>query len=407
MLKLSIAVGLSLGLVASIGCKDKEPRKQAPPVPEQPKAPDRAAAWRDKLPTMTASSKLLLEYASGIVEIAADGTVSATANPAEAAKPVTLDKLAETFGLPPVPPRRDAAFAPAQGSNAGLENPTDVTFAKLGHPSLASGAPVPAKRLTTAFAVAHPADVSGGVVVLADAGAPAAVLVDVLAKVGGFVAVRKDNTLAALPLAVDRSPPAAQKPDQRWVELRLDATSQLERVPSAPIEVASVDKLGAAFAPLSTDAVDVLVGPQTRVTDLVAAIEQLRAAKVEAIGLGRAPAANSDDDKARRVAAPRVIAWDFAIGGEGKVDVAPFRAAFDATLEPMRACFATKKAKPAQSTAQVRFVVAETKKPTKLEVVGIDPALAPCIRNAITAATFPPAMNLPVSARIAFDPAAP
>jgi hypothetical protein len=396
---------IALALAACIGCKDKQEPGKQPPAPEQPKAPDRAAAWRDKLPAMTTSSKLLLEYASGVVEIGADGSVMATANLAEAAKPVTLDKLAETFGLPPVPPRRDTAFAPAQGSNAGLENPTDVTFAKLGHPSLASGAPVPAKRLTTAFGVAHPADVSGGVVVLADASAPAAVLVDVLAKVGGFVAVRKDKSLAALPLAIDRSPPAAQKPDQRWVELRLDATSQLERVPSAPIEVATIDKLGAALAPLSTDAVDVLVGPQTRVTDLVAAIEQLRAAKVEAIGLGRAPAANSDDDKARRVAGPRVVAWDFSIGGEGKVDVAPFRTAFDATLEPMRACFTAKKAKPAQ--AQVRFVVAESKKPTMLEVAGIEPALAPCIRNAITAATFPPAMNLPVSARIAFDAAAP
>jgi hypothetical protein len=410
--KLSIA----LALVACVGCKDNQERgKQAPPT--QPQPPDRTSAWRERLAPLASGSALLLEYASGIVEIATDGSISATANPAEPAKPVALERLAETLGLPPVPSRRDSAFAPAEGASAGLENPTDVTFAKLGHPSLASGAPLPPKRLTTAFSVAHPHDVSGGIVVLADAGAPAAVLVDVLAQVGGFVAVRKDGALGALPIAVDRSPPAATRPDRRWTELRLDTALELEHVPSPPVAVATVEQLAAALAPLAIDAIDVLVGPETKVADLVRAVGELRAAKVAAIGFGRTPAADSPDAASRRQSGPRVIAWDFAIGGGGKVDAAPFREAFDATLEQMRTCFVAKaaKQKPATMprTADVRFVVPERRNVSAIEILpvaltpGIEPALAPCIRDAIRAATFPAAMNLPAFARIAFVSTAP
>jgi hypothetical protein len=381
---------ISIAFLSTVGCKGKqEPAKQEAPAKPAPTAAD--DSWRATLPEVaTGTSQLMIDQASGVVKIAADGTVSAGASTA-ATKPVALDGLAEALGLPPVAPRKESGFAAVEGNTPGLDNPTDVKFAKLGHPTLASGSPAPWKRLTTAFAIAHPNDVSGGVVVIADAGAPATALVDVLAKVGGFVAVRTGDKLGALQLAVDRAAPAAIQPDQRWAELRLDT-------PVTPAQLAA----------LNTDALDVLVGPATKVQDLVKVIGELRAAKVDAIGFGRAPADGSPDAAARKDTGPRVTAWNFAIGGGGQLDGAPFRAAFDGQLEAMKQCYAKALAKLPKDkqaqTAQVTFALKE--KITAVEVKGAEPAVTTCVTTGVRAAKFPPVggQGAQAEVRISFAP---
>jgi len=378
-----------IALAAAAGCKSKqEPAKKTPAPQPAPTAP---TAWREHLPELADGKRALaLDQASGVVAIAADGSLSLGkpgAEPLAAATPIKLDGLEAALDLPPVAPRRDADFAAVEGATPGLENPTDIVFAKLGHPALSSGSPAPPHRLTSAFAIAHPNDVSGGIVVIADANAPAAVLVDVLAKVGGFVAVRSGKDLGAVPLAIDRHPPAATRPDQRWHEVQLVKT--IEKVPA-------------------TDALDVLVQPQTTVQDLITAIGALRAAKVEAIGLGRAPAAGSPDAAARDYIGPRVTAWNFAVVSPEKLDAAPIRTAFDATLEPMQKCYASAlmkqaKSKRAPQTAQIAFALPPGKKP--IVVDGVDAAVAKCVEDAVRAGSFTtPSSAAQVEVRLSFTP---
>ncbi|HEY5949678.1 MAG TPA: hypothetical protein VIV40_29490, partial [Kofleriaceae bacterium] len=389
-------------ILAATGCKDKpKPAKQPPPAATA-KPPSDPAVWIARLAELPGSAPLHLQDASGVVGIAADGSLSVGKTTPDAA--TTLDALPGALGIAPAAPRPEVEFLDVVGNAPGLENPTDIKFAKLGHPALATGSPPPPHRLTSAFAIAHPDEVSGGVIVFADANAPAAVLVTVLSKVGGFVAVRDGKNLTALPLAIDRQPPAATRPDQRWSELRLGPTNQLEKVPAQATAV-TFDELAAKVAALDSDAIDILVAPETKVGDLVRAVAQLRAAKVDAMGLGKAPAVGTPDANARGKAGPRVTAWNFSVVSVDKVDPAPLRAAFDATLERMQQCYA-KQVKGKQQTAELAFVVGVNQKLGKLEANGVDAAIGKCIGEALKLASFPKSGANPVQveARVTFSP---
>jgi hypothetical protein len=201
--------------------------------------------------------------------------------------------------------------------------------------------------------------------------------------------VRNGKALAALPLAIDRHAPAATMPIEGWTELRLGAPAQLQMIPDPPTQPA-LDKLEPG-----TDALDVLVAPETKVGDLVTVIGTLRAAKVDAIGLGRAPAANSPDAQARATNGPHVIAWNVTLATGDRQDTAPLRAAFDATLEPMLRCYATTltnkatKAPQLTATAKVSFALSADQKLSAIKATEVDAKLTKCVVDALKAAKFP------------------
>jgi hypothetical protein len=320
-------------------------------------------------------------------------------DPFAGAAPVQLAELTKTLGIPAAAPRTDDAYAPTEGAP---ENPSDAHYALLGHPAQASGAPAPAKRATSVFSLAHANDVSAGVIVFADAQAPAAVLVDVLAQTGGFLAVRRGRELGALPLAFDRHAPGAVAPDKPWTEIRLGSTIEIEAVPSNATTVAGIDKLASA---VTVPAVDVLASPQTTVQDLIGAIESLRAANVEALGFGRAPGPGSADASARGAHGPRVLAWDFTIQGPG--DGKALRAAFDGALEPIRACYTKELAKAPQlaGTAHIQYLVPANAPVATVNVSDVPRPLVTCVTTAIKAAKFPTpesAAGMNVLATVAF-----
>ena len=347
---------IAVGLAALASCKGKESAKQAPAQTGSAQPAGGDARWAEKLPSVSGGDmQMLTSYAIGLVSIAVDGSLQLAAAPAKSAtdprtpgpdlfvgaKPVALDKLGEELGLPPIVARPESALGVIEAGSAGsgsaaAENPVDAAFARLGHPVTAGGAPAPAKRLTTAFALAHPNDVSGGVMVFADARAPAGALVDVLAQTGGFLAVKNGAKLGALAVSVDRHAPVPVAPNKPWFELRLGKTIELESVPAKPITVESLAKVGDAAKAAGVSAVDVLVGPDTKVQDVVTAVEQLRAANVDAIGLGRVPDAEAGT---RGEQGPRVVAWDFYMADIDDAAAPHYQAALDPAYEPMRVCY--------------------------------------------------------------------
>lgn len=399
--------------IATLGCRDsKKATKQSDPA--QSSAPD--PGWIDRLPdTAGADSKLSLEMTAGLVGIKQDGSIYVAKPPAAAADPrhlasdplagatqVQLGELTKQLGIAPAVARGESAYAPATAD--APDNPADAQYAQLGHPSQASGAPPPPKRMTTVFALAHAHDVSAGVIVFADARAPASVLVDVLAQTGGFLAVRHGRELGALPLAFDRQAPAAVAPDKPWTEVRLGQTIEVEAVPSAARVVPAIDKLAET---VTGPAADVLVAPDTKVQDLLAAIAGLRAAKVEALGFGRAPAAGSPQAATRGDRGPRVLAWNIATEGPG--DVAATRAAFEAVLEPIRACYTKELAKTPQlaAKAQVQFLVRDNAKVATVDVLGAPRSLVTCVVAAVKAGKFAApssAAGMNVTAALSFLP---
>ncbi|NVB85631.1 MAG: hypothetical protein HOV81_45120, partial [Kofleriaceae bacterium] len=296
--KLAVVV-VAASLVAA--CKDSKTSNKA----KEPERGSAAAApvdtgWVERLPQVDDASSVILANTAGLVGIKADGTIVVAQPPAAGAPPLgessvsTLDQIIPALGITGVVPRTDDAFA--------VEAEADP-FAQLAHPAKASGAPTPAKRETTVFSRVHPNDVTAGVVVFADARARAAILVDVLTRTGGFLAVRKGTELGGMPLSFDRQSPPAVAPDKAWLELRMGKSIDVEKVPAKAVSVDAIDKL-AADALQDAKAVDVLVGPETTVDELVKAIGKLRAAKVEAIGFGHVPA----DLAARGEQGPRVLA---------------------------------------------------------------------------------------------------
>lgn len=394
----------------ALGCRESnKPAKQAEPAQGSAQDP----GWIDRLPQLAgADTKLSLEMSAGLVWVKKDGSLYVAKPPAAAADPrhlasdpfagatpVQIAELTKTLGIPAIVPRNDDAYAPTEGAP---ENPSDAHYALLGHPAQASGAPVPAKRMTSVFSLAHANDVSAGVIVFADAQAPAGTLVDVLAQTGGFLAVRHGRELGALPLAFDRHAPAAVAPDKPWTEIRLGPTIEIEAVPSKASSVPAIDKLASA---VTVPAVDVLASPQTTVQDLIATIESLRAAKVEALGFGHAPSPGSADASARGPQGPRELAWDFTIQGPG--DAKALRAAFDAALEPIRACYTSELAKTPDltGTAHIQFLVPANAKVTTVNVTDVPRPLVTCVTTAIKAAKFPSpesAAGMNVLATLAF-----
>lgn len=395
-----------IGCVLAAGCKDSA-KKQPPPQSGSAQAGD--PRWADTLPAVTGDApKLLREFAIGLVKIDADGSLRVAsapstgpadptvsgADPFSAADKVQLGELREALGLPAVAASADSVFAPVDeaGSAAGsgsaaADNPLDVAYARLGHPVTAGGAPAPARRMTSAWSLVHANDVSGGVMVFTDAAAPANVLVDVIAQTGGFLAVRRDGKLGALPLALDRHAPAKTVPTRRWFELRLGATIELEQVPGTPVTIPSTDKIAEAVKAAGVQAVDVLVGGQTKVQDVVAVIEQLRSANVDAIGFGGVP---GPDGGVRGNQGPRVVAWDFFVPDADKAATQTFRAGLDAAYEPMRTCYQAALAKKADlaGSVQLQITVAANGKVSGAEAKGL-PALVACAVTAAKAATFP------------------
>jgi hypothetical protein len=381
-------------VVVVIGCSDKKPSKKADPPPATPPAAPGAVSI-GRLPELAdGDTKIQLDTTAGAVGIDAAGKITVkaapvgpAADPLAGGKDTQLAELASALGMTPPKPRT-ATFATLEGQGSGSAdgNPTDVLFAKLGHPVDASGAPPPPVRATSAFGLVHAYDVSAGVVVFADAQAPAAALVDALAQTGGFVAVRKGQELRALPVAIDRQPPAPVAPGRPWVEVRLGKAIELEVVPGKPVAVASLDKLGEAVTAAKADAIDLLVAADTKVQDVVTAIGQLRAAKVEAIALGRAPA----DAGSRGDQGPRVLAWDFFLQDSARPDPAPFRAALDGSLEAMRKCYrdALAKTPDLAGTARLQFFLG-AKGLTTSEAKEVPKALEQCVLGAIKLAKLP------------------
>ncbi len=398
MLKHSL-VAVALVLCA---CKDKAPAKQAPKTTEHP-APAVAPLPVDKLvDNPVAGPRVSTHMLRGIVVIAADGSLQVRSAKGDAA--TKLDTLAKDLDLPDVTKRKPAAFAAEAGSGSAEDiNPIDAQSAALGHPEPASGVPVPPQRQTTAFAIAHPHDVDAGIVVLADAAAPAGVLVDVLAATGGFIAVKRGPELGALPFAFDRQEPPFAPPTKRWLELQLGKPSIIQLVPGAEMP-SDMNDLGEIIKTTKVNALDILVAPDSKVADVVGAIELARGAGISAIGLGRVAPPTALDASSRKSKGHRVLAWDFFMQNQDKTDVTPFRGAFDAALEPIHACYEKQTVKGTlEGTAKLEMLVETTGKVADLQLTGVPKPLASCVGDAMKAATFPPvATPVKVTAQLAF-----
>lgn len=389
--------------LALVGCKDKEKAKPATTTAPVP------APKLDVVAIDGTGPRVMSNRITGLVLIGADGSAQvATALVAPATPAVGgIPGIPQTLGLPPVTRRASSAFG-AQAGSAEAANPIDALFAQLGHPEPASGAPAPPPaRATSAFAIAHPHDVSAGVLVAAHPDAAATALVDVLALTGGFIAVTRGSELGALPYAFDRQPPPLVAPQTRWTEVRLGAGMSVETVPGKPIGVPATGKLGETVSATKATAVDLLVAPETKVSDVVDAIEQLRAAKVEAIGLGRIPA--GDAMAARGEKGPRVLAWDFFLQDAAKGDAAGARTAFDAALAPMLGCY-EQTLDAADSalltgTARVELIVQPDGKVKELQALGVPRPLATCATAALKPVVFPKtAAAAKIVAQVAFVP---
>lgn len=398
MLKHSI---LAVALVVC-ACKDKAPAKQAA------KATDNAAPTVAPLPVdklvdnPVAGPRVSTHTLRGIVVIAADGSLQIRSAKGDAA--TKLESLAKDLDLPEVAKRKPAAFAVEAGSGSAEDiNPIDAQTAALGHPEPASGVPVPPVRATTAFAIAHPHDVDAGIVVLADATAPATALVDVLAATGGFIAVKRGPELGALPFAFDRQEPPFAPPTRPWLELQLGKPSNIQLVPG-PRMPSDMNDLGEIIKTAKVSALDILVAPDSKVADLVGAIELARKSGIAAIGLGRVVPPTAPDASSRQTKGHRLLAWDFFMQNQDKTDVTPFRAAFDATLAPIHACYEKQTGKSTlDGTAKLEMLVETTGKVADLQLTGVPKPLATCVGDAMKAATFPPvASPVKVTARLAF-----
>jgi hypothetical protein len=418
----------------AVGCKGKageeKPARTAPVVTEKP-----ALAYPDMAAVEGPGPKLMLETVSGAVMIDSKGAIQIGSVETNPGKPTiivtksditidgkttstpssTLPSLAKDLGLPEVTKRRPSAFgaegAAGSGSGSGsgsdaTANPTDVQFSQLGHPEPATSVPVQAPRLSSAFAIAHPFDVSAGVVVFADAKAPATSLVDVLAITGGFIAVKRGTELGALPFAFDRQEPPFAAPNRPWLELRLGKPSVLAVVPGLPMP-SDMNKLPEVIKASGMKALDILVAADSTVADVVAAAELERSAGIDAIGLGRIGAPNTPETMTRDYAGPRVLAWDFFMQNMDKTDPTPFHAALDATLQPVHACYEKEvaKAKDLGGVGRVELVVETTGKVADLQATGIPKPLAACAGAALAKAVFPPvATPVKITAQLAFVP---
>jgi hypothetical protein len=444
---ISLAIASSLAASACKG-KDKDAGggKRAGSAASAAQPADRGP-WLSRLPEVGDGGLvgLQLSSAAGLVEIRADGSVRVaqapsttsalpsgalsgppqpdlstepagpgTPSPLASARAAVPAEVAGALGLPAVAQRTPSVIGSVDGAApADSDNPIDALFARLGHPEPALGAPPPPARLTKAFAIAHPHDVTAGVIVFADAQAPARVLVDVLAQTGGFVAIRKADTLGALPYAFDRAAPPTGTPDQTWTEARLrsggDAqlSIEVETVPGVPAAVPAID-VGEVITATGAKAVDVLVGPNTTVADVVRTLDQLRVAKLEAVGLGLAPAADSPDASARgsREIGPRVLAWNLDMVEVDPTVADAFQAALAAALEPIRACYqaALGKTHDLAGTAQLQVIVAPGSNKAAADVIGLPPQLTSCVTSTIKATPFPkaPQSGARATARLAF-----
>lgn len=407
MTKLSLLVCVAIGLA---GCKgkagDDKPARTAPGVT------DKAEVVYPAVPVVEgAGPKLLLDTIGGAVMIDAKGSIQIGSVGSNAGKPrdSAAPTLAKDLGLPEITKRRPSAFGAegAAGSGSdGAANPADLQFAQLGHPEPATSAPIQTPRLTKAFAIAHPFDVSAGIVVFADANAAATVLVDVLTVTGGFIAVKRGTELGALPFAFDRQEPPFAAPNKTWLELRLGAPSLISVVPGVPMQ-SDMNKLAEVIKTSGMKAIDILVSADSKVSDVVAAIELVRGAGIDAIGLGRIGKPNTPEMVTRDYAGPRVLAWDFYMQNMDKTDPTPFRTAFDATIEPVYACYQKElaKAKDVGGAARIEMLVQTTGKVADLQATGVPKPLAACVGAALEKATFPPvATPVKITAQLAFVP---
>jgi hypothetical protein len=406
------SIVFALALVA--GCRDKSRKQHGAGATQGSATSQGDPAWLDRLPVLASGEQpVRLQYAAGLVKLGADGTIhvatpaaesgsgsgsgsASASDPFAGGKQVQIAGLEDALGLVAIPPRAESPYGvidsreTGSGSAAASGESSDAALAALGHPVAASGAPRPPTRVTTAFATRHPHEVSGGVVVFADAKAPAGALVDVLAHTGGFLAVHHGTQLAALPLALDRHAPALVAADRTWVEIRLDGAIEVEQVPSKSVPAASIDQLIPALAPYSPTAVDILVGPNARVQDVVDVLQALQGSKVAAFGFGRLPQ-NSDELAARGDHGPRVVAWNFFSPTIDAAALPKVREAFDKALEPMRGCYrdALAKTPDLDGVANVDFTIASNTKLAGATAKGAPPALATCVTTALEAAAFP------------------
>jgi len=419
----------------AVGCKGKEPAKQAPVPEAKVQAGINATAFN--VPAVDGTGpKLAIVGTAPTVQIDAAGSlhigsiesndgkpeargsgqplivVTKSASAYEGKPPNTsLATLAKELGLPEIAKRRPSTFAAegAAGSATGSDapaNPADVQFSQLGHPEPATSVPVQAPRVTNAFAIAHPYDVSAGVVVFADANAPATSLADVLGITGGFIAVKRGAELGALPFAFDRQEPPFAAPNRSWLEIRLGKPSILAMVPGKPMP-SDMNNLAEVIKASGLKALDILVAADTKVSDLVASIEMARGAGVESIALGRVPAPNTPETMTREYTGPRLLAWDFFMQNQDKTDVTPFRTAFDAVLQPVHDCYTKElaKTKDAGGTAKLELLVETTGKVADLQATGVPKPLAACAGAAFEKAAFPPiATAVKITAQLAFVP---
>jgi len=222
-------------------------------------------------------------------------------------------------------------------------------------------------------------------------------LARVLSVVEGELVVAHDGTVRPLRLNFTRTRDAAYPEDDRWLEVRVTKQGlAVEAVPDVPLAVSDPTQLGAAIdkarasrklAP--TAPVDLLVEPDADAQHLVDLLVTLDTAGVRVIGIGAAPAPDSDEAKRRGHRNPT-----FHLGrpnSVGDLDKKVIRDTVAAAKPQLFACYTASLAKQPEltGTVQTQFFITPKGNVAAAEGTGVDPDVAKCIADAIKKLEFP------------------
>jgi hypothetical protein len=188
--------------------------------------------------------------------------------------------------------------------------------------------------------------------------------------------------------------PADFGPSPPWVELRVLAPDklELEAVPDKPISISRLSDLKATLAALFQqhkldpwNPVDILVGPDLDVQQLVDLIVAVDQAGAHAIGLGELPNAKQRALRGQ----PLHEFTTRSIQVDGDADRYPVKMALSKL--DLAQCYETALAtKPdLAGTITATFVIDATGKVTSSSADGMDKSVTSCIADAIKSATYP------------------
>ena len=219
--------------------------------------------------------------------------------------------------------------------------------------------------------------------------AKATALIDAVRTTGDSIAVSLDGKIR--PLSVDFAMrDSASTHESLWLEARVSAKAvAVEAVPDKPIEVTSLDQLGAALKTARSGevgTVDVLVDPDVDVQRLVDVMVALDVAGAKVIGMGPAPTGEQLARRGHKITT-------LAIGqpmAQGDLDKALIRKVVKGARTKVTYCYekALVASPSLAGTVTVQFFIKPDGTVASAAASGVDPDVASCVANVIKSLVF-------------------